>query len=150
MSGQETIGKWKGIQTSFRALPVVSELIEIPNIMDTCIKCQAYEEALQLDQYTRKILAQASVDKRLAGAQTVLGAVAAQVDRLKVVLQRNLEEALRGPSQLPVIVRVVGLLRRLEVYTPLELRMAFLLCRDSYLRESLASISEPSLYSKVN
>ncbi len=117
--------------------------------MDTCIKCQAYEEALQLDQYTRKILAQASVDKRLAGAQTVLGAVAAQVDRLKVVLQRNLEEALRGPSQLPVIVRVVGLLRRLEVYTPLELRMAFLLCRDSYLRESLASISDPSLYSKV-
>lgn len=128
---------------------MVSELIEIPMLMDTCIKCQAYEEALQLDQYVRKIYAQATTDKRLTEAQTVLGAIVAKVDRLKVVLQRNLEEALRGPSQLPVIVRVVGLLRRLEVYTPLELRMTFLICRDSYLRESLSAVSEPSLYSKV-
>jgi hypothetical protein len=46
-------------------------------------------------------------------------------------------------------VRVVGLLHRLEVYTPQELRMVFLCCRDAHLAELVAALAEQAPYPRL-
>jgi hypothetical protein len=91
--GQATVVQWAAIQASFRALPAVSEILEIPMLMDACIRSGAHEEALQVDQFARRLLLVLGGGRSNAAAATAaLSTVVAEVDRLRGVLQRTLEE----------------------------------------------------------
>ena len=96
-----------------------------------------YEEALELRQFSCKI------DRKLGTIPLVASVVKAVQGSMKVMLQSLLAQ-LRTPIQLPACLRVVGYLRRMDIFTETELRLRFLQARDSWLSSTLSSIVDGS------
>lgn len=62
------------------------------------------------------------------------------VEKSKSLMQSQLLASLRASIQLPACLRVVGFLRRMESFTPTELRLRFLQARDTWLTSVLCAI----------
>ena len=62
------------------------------------------------------------------------------VERSMGLMQSQLLASLRASIQLPACLRVVGYLRRMECFSPAELRLRFLQARDTWLTSVLSAI----------
>ena len=77
------------------------EILELPQLVDTCVRNGNYEEALELRQFACKI------DRKLGSIPLVASVVKAVQGSMKVMLHSLLAQ-LRTPIQLPACLRVVG------------------------------------------
>lgn len=112
------------------------EILEIPQLMDTCVRNQYYEDALELMFYVKRL------DKKSFVAEIpLIASVIKDVQRSSQLMLEQLLAQLRNSIQLPACLRVVGFLRRLECFTETELRLRFLQARNSWLESVLNSIS---------
>lgn len=111
----------------------VVDLLEIPSLMDTCVRNGNYDEALDLEVFASKLATVNSESK-----------VAKMLHREAVDIKQNmmatLLEKLKSSIQLPECLRVVGYLRRLGSYSEVTLRLKFLACREAWLQEEVAKI----------
>ena len=95
------------------------ELLEIPQVMDNCIRCKCYDEALKLYlDVNRSHCKYPSIG--------LLQSLAEETEKMKQLLTEQLLKDLRGNSQLPDCLRIVSLLRKLHVFTETEIRIKFL------------------------
>lgn len=118
------------------------ELLEIPQLMDMCVRNGLYEEALQLDGFVQKL-------KKAYSTLRVVSDVVEEVRRCTDVMIFQLHHELRSNNvQLPVCLRIIGYLKRLGIYSERELRLSFLQSRGSWLHSTLSSIpiNQPYTY----
>ena len=69
-----------------------------------------------------------------------LQTISKDVEGSMELMLHQLVQQLRGSIQLPACLRVVGFLRRMEVFSDTELRLKFLQTRDSWFQGVLAAI----------
>ncbi|KAK9712160.1 hypothetical protein K7432_007340 [Basidiobolus ranarum] len=110
------------------------EVLEIPQLVDTCVRNGYYAEALELSSHVRRLcLRHPTVNLLEQVSQDVEKSIAYMLSQLLVLL--------RGPIKLPLCLRVIGFLRRMEVFNEAELRVLFLKSRDSYLEQLIHELS---------
>uniref|UniRef100_A0A1B6DKQ7 Conserved oligomeric Golgi complex subunit 8 n=1 Tax=Clastoptera arizonana TaxID=38151 RepID=A0A1B6DKQ7_9HEMI len=109
------------------------QVLEIPQLMETCIRDGHYEEALQLAAYVRRL-----ANKH--GDIPIIDSIVKEVDAAWWSLMHQLISQLRTDLQLPRCLQVVGYLRWMEIFTEAELRLKFLQARDAWLQKLLSEI----------
>uniref|UniRef100_A0A6B2L2J8 Conserved oligomeric Golgi complex subunit 8 n=1 Tax=Arcella intermedia TaxID=1963864 RepID=A0A6B2L2J8_9EUKA len=112
---------------------VLLELLELPQLMDTCVKGKFYEEALELEQYA------ASLYQNYPSSSIVMD-IMKDVAVSTSIMISQLHIQLSSQCKLSDAIRIVNFLKRLGIYSETELRIAFLQCRGSYMNYVLSLI----------
>ncbi|CAI9093730.1 OLC1v1029286C3 [Oldenlandia corymbosa var. corymbosa] len=118
------------------------DLLEIPQLMDTCVRNGNYDEALDLEAYVAKLSA-------MHPKLPVIQALAAEVRKTTQSLLSQLLQKLRSNIQVPECLRIIGYLRRIGVYSEYEMRLQFLRCRETWLNGILDELDQRNAYEYV-
>ncbi|XP_061392593.1 conserved oligomeric Golgi complex subunit 8-like [Musca vetustissima] len=109
------------------------EILELPQLMERCIREGRYEEALELAAYVQKM-------GENQGHILVVKSIVQSVESLWHTMLVQLVAQLRTDLQLPKCLQIVGYLRRMQAFGTNELKLKFLQARDSWLTASLKAI----------
>ncbi|XP_077376598.1 conserved oligomeric Golgi complex subunit 8 [Festucalex cinctus] len=111
----------------------ILEILEIPQLMDTCVRNAYYDQALELAAYVRRL------DKKHAALPVIRGVVREVGGSARLMLLQLLQQ-LRSDGQLSSCLRAVGYLRRMDAFGEAELRVKFLQARGAWLRAALDAV----------
>src|SRR6185312_11697171 len=111
------------------------DILEIPQLVDACVQDGAYSEAMDLSAYVTRLL---SKYPTIPVIQQIDQCVKRSIQQMLSKLVALLSE----PINLPVCLKAIGYLRRMEVFDEAELRLVFLLSRDAYFQSLLRGIEK--------
>nr|GMD87394.1 conserved oligomeric Golgi complex subunit 8 [Ipomoea batatas] len=138
-SAEEILEKRKMNQTLLANHSTLLDLLEIPQLMDTCVRNGNYDEALDLEAFVAKL---STMHPKLP----VIQALAAEVRQTTQSLLSQLLQKLRSNIQLPECLRIIGYLRRIGVFSEYEMRLQFLRCREAWLTGILDDLEQRNAY----
>jgi hypothetical protein len=84
--------------------------------------CSYCEEALQLASYVQRL-------EKKHGRVPIIRDIVGNVQKSQRLLVKQLLAQIGSPTQLPQCLKLLGYLRRLEVFSPAQLRVKFLQVR---------------------
>uniref|UniRef100_A0A803MKA2 Conserved oligomeric Golgi complex subunit 8 n=1 Tax=Chenopodium quinoa TaxID=63459 RepID=A0A803MKA2_CHEQI len=115
-SAEQILEKRKMNQTLLENHSTLLDLLEIPQLMDTCVRNGNYDEALDLEAFVSKLC---TMHPKIP----VIQALAAEVKQTTQSLLSQLLQKLRSNIQLPECLRIIGYLRRIGVFSEYEMRL---------------------------
>ncbi|KAM9826042.1 conserved oligomeric Golgi complex subunit 8 isoform X1 [Syngnathus typhle] len=121
----------------------ILEILEIPQLMDTCVRNAYYDQALELAAYVRRM------DKKHAALPVIRGLVGEVAESAQLMLLQLLQQ-LRSDGQLSSCLRAVGYLRRMDALDEAELRVKFLQARGAWLRAALDAVPDAEPYAHIS
>eukprot|EP00250_Pteridium_aquilinum_P014225 c21857_g1_i4 orf=485-2197(+) len=137
--GQQILEKRSLNQMLLANHSAILDLLEVPQLMDTCVRNGNYDEALDLEAFVSKL---ATMHSKLPVIQSLV----TDVKHITQSMLSQLLQRLRSSIQLPECLRVIGYLRRLGVFTEHEMRLQFLRCRDTWLAGILDDLDQGNPY----
>lgn len=138
-SAEQILEKRKMNQTLLANHSTLLDLLEIPQLMDTCVRNGNYDEALDLEAFVSKLT---TMHPKIP----VIQALAAEVKQTTQSLLAQLLQRLRSNIQLPECLRIIGYLRRIGVFSEYEMRLQFLRCREAWLTGILDDLDQRNPY----
>ncbi|XP_034192457.1 conserved oligomeric Golgi complex subunit 8 [Osmia lignaria lignaria] len=117
------------------------EVLEMPQLMESCLRSNQYNEALELSQYARQLGTK-------HGDIPIISSIVAEIENSWSGMVGQVVRSLREDLPLPRCLQLVGLLRSMDAFTESELRIKFLQARDSWLQNLLTAIpkDDPNLH----
>lgn len=110
------------------------DVLEIPQLMETCVRNGYYQEALELSTHV--------ADLRQKYATTVMDDIAEETSSILQLMTAQLLGILREPVKLPALLKAVGYLRRLQDLDESQLGLVFLSSRLQNYRARLVEIEK--------
>lgn len=138
-SAEQILEKRKMSQTLLANHSTLLDLLEIPQLMDTCVRNGNYDEALDLEAFVFKLSA-------LHPKLPVIQALAAEVRQTTQSLLSQLLQKLKSNIQLPECLRIIGYLRRMGAFSEYGMRLQFLRCRETWLTGILEDLDQRHPY----
>jgi len=120
------------------------ELLELPQLMETCSRNNLFDEALDLSSFANTLQKRHhAISAETSGGKEIIFKVAKDVGDSTVLMRNQLLQQLRQQINLPSCLRVISYLKRLDAQDKLRegkspaketsLRFQFLECRDAYV-----------------
>ncbi|KYR02016.1 oligomeric Golgi complex component [Tieghemostelium lacteum] len=128
----------KSVKNLLDNFPTLLDLLEIPQLMDTCVKSAYYEEALQLEAFAKKLVKQFPSVK-------IVDVIMNEIQEIRLSLISNLQQFLSGNTSLTDCIKTIGYLRKLSMYKENELKILFLYCREQWFMNQLKSINDSNM-----
>ncbi|CAG2182204.1 unnamed protein product, partial [Oppiella nova] len=125
--------RWRDVSQMLSNHPLILEVLEIPQLMDTCVRNNYYEEALQLYAYVQ------TLTKR-HDSVAIIASIAKDVDVFREIMISQLLKELSVNIQLQNCLKIIGYLRRTDKFSETELRIKFLSARDQWLSAMIKEI----------
>lgn len=137
------------------------EILEIPSLMDACVRCHLYNEALSLASFCNEV----ERSHHQSDSSKIIENVVREVRRREVDLRRHLILRLRSELSLPQCLEIVTALRRLNgieiereqnrqvsrdaveknhAVTELRLQVDFFEARDAWLEAGCNNAASPT------
>ncbi|KNA20223.1 hypothetical protein SOVF_054430 [Spinacia oleracea] len=138
-SAEQILEKRKMNQTLLANHSTLLDLLEIPQLMDTCVRNGNYDEALDLEAFVSKLC---TMHPKIP----VIQALAAEVKETTQSMLSQLLQKLRSNIQLPECLRIIGYLRRIGVFSEYEMRLQFLRCREAWITGTLDDLDQRNPY----
>jgi hypothetical protein len=120
------------------------EILEISQLMDTCVRNEYYEEALNLANYVRRL------EKKYASSVSLIHQLSNDVNRSLNFMLTQLLNQLKTNIQFNQCLKIISIVRRMEVFTESELRIKFLQLRDFWLNSLLQQIPKTDSYHHIS
>jgi hypothetical protein len=116
-------------------------ILELPQLIDTCVRNSYHQEALDLLNHTRKLVS-------IYPDNRYVREVEKEIDLAIQYMTTQLFNGLRGNVKLPAVFKSINFLRRLQVLEEDELALAFLSFRleflEGHLNYILTDLEDPS------
>ena len=129
--------------------PQLLEILEIPQLMDSCVRNDYYDEALELVTYCKRLERKFSLTTNKIHSHIPI--ITSIIHDVRLSLEYMLEQLinqLQTNIQLPACLRIMGFIRRMDIFNELELRLCFLQARTHFLHKRLNLIQQQ--YSSTN
>ncbi|KAF5840552.1 component of oligomeric golgi complex 8 [Dunaliella salina] len=111
------------------------ELLEVPQLMDTCVRNGVYDEALDLQAFVGRM-------GLLHPDVPLVNLLMTQVAEVGQTMLQQLMSRLKASIQLPECLRIMGYLRRMAVFSEADLRLQFLQCRDEWISSLIDELDD--------
>lgn len=109
------------------------EILELPQLMNTCIREEKYEEALELSAHVQRVGSK-------CGNIPVINEIVVAVENSWHTMLKQLLSQLKSDLQLPRCLQIIGFIKRMQAFTEPELKLKFLQLREIWLKDLLADI----------
>ncbi|ELR22393.1 golgi family protein, putative [Acanthamoeba castellanii str. Neff] len=114
------------------------DILEIPELMETYVRSELYDEALQLEAFTHGL-------KKKHPDIPLIQSIATDVDKSREMMINQLHHKLRDNMALPGCLRAISHLRRMNLYNETQLRIT-----DAWLHSVIDAVPTTNPYTYLN
>ncbi|KAJ6217533.1 hypothetical protein RDWZM_008690 [Blomia tropicalis] len=123
--------RWKDVSSMLAKYPQMIEFLEIPQLLNNCIRTNYYDDALKICNFVSKICIRYKV------VAPIFENMLVEINKSKDIMISQILKGLNGNIQLPVCIKSIHYLRQTDRFSEEQLRVNFLMARDIWFQTSI-------------